>query len=143
MNNLWGIKQTITHTISVDNMAKAVVKSSQEIGSFTPRPKNSRTRMRKVTQKQKHQVNMHHVQKEYQLWPTDATRLKEMQVKISSSKRTMPTGAVSVLKSSATMVTQVLWLELNTCSPAPFILLIFCQSKPLVLLRLPKCVTHG
>lgn len=90
-------------------MAKAVVKSSQEMGNLVLRLVNSRKTMRKVTQKQKHHVNMHHVQKELVLWPTDATRLKEIQVKITSSRRTMPTGTVSVLKSSVTMVIVILW----------------------------------
>ncbi|KAF3846479.1 hypothetical protein F7725_003557 [Dissostichus mawsoni] len=64
--------------------------------------------MRKVTQKHKHQVNMHHVQKDSALFPTEATRLKEIQVRISSSIRTMPTGTVSVLKSSVTMASQLI-----------------------------------
>lgn len=96
-------------TIRVANMAKAVVKSSQEMGNLALRLVNSRNSMRRVTQKQKHHVNMHHVQKEKILWPTDATRLKEIQVRITSSIRTMPTGAVSVLKSSVIMVTLILW----------------------------------
>lgn len=96
-------------TIRVANMAKAVVKSSQEMGSLALMLVNSRMSTSKVTQKQKHQVNMHHVQKEFVLWPTDATRLKEIQVKITSSTRTMPTGTVSVLKSRVTMVIVILW----------------------------------
>ncbi|KAF3846478.1 hypothetical protein F7725_003556 [Dissostichus mawsoni] len=89
-------------------MAKAAVKSSQEIGNLELRLKNSRKSMRKVTQKHKHQVNMHHVQKDSALFPTEATRLKEIQVRISSSIRTMPTGTVSVLTSSVTMASQLI-----------------------------------
>lgn len=50
-------------TISVANMAKAVVKSSQEMGSLEWRLVNSRRSMRMVTLKQKHHVNIRHVQK--------------------------------------------------------------------------------
>ncbi|KAI4822569.1 hypothetical protein KUCAC02_008106 [Chaenocephalus aceratus] len=92
-------------------MANAAVKSSQEIGNLELRLKNSRKSMRKVTQKHKHQVNMHHVQKDSALFSTEATRLKEIQVRISSSIRTMPTGTVSVLKSSVTMVVVILLLR--------------------------------
>lgn len=49
-------------TMSVANMAKAVVKSSQEMGSLALREVTSRRRMSRVTQKQKHHVNMHQVQ---------------------------------------------------------------------------------
>lgn len=92
-------------------MAKAVVKSLQEMGNFVWRPVNSSKSMRKVTQKQKHQVNIHHVQKETVVWPTDATRLKVIQVKITSSIRTMPTGTVSVFTSSVTIVLLILWSD--------------------------------
>lgn len=98
----------MSHTIRVANMAKAQVKSSQEMGSFELTLKNSMMRMRRVTQKQKHHVNMHHVQKDPPRCPTEATKLKEMQVKITSSIRTMPTGVVSVLKSSVTMALRTL-----------------------------------
>lgn len=94
----------MTPTIRVANMAKAVVKSSQEMGNLDLRLVNSRTSMRMVMQKQKHHVNIHQVQKGSVLWPTDATKLKEMQVKITSSILTMPTGTVSVLKSRVTMM---------------------------------------
>lgn len=53
----------MVHTIRAASMAKAVVKSSQEMGSFALTVVNSRKSMTRVTQKQKHQVNMHHVQK--------------------------------------------------------------------------------
>lgn len=99
----------MAHTIRVANMAKALVKSSQEMGSLALRVVNSRKSMSKVTMKQKHQVNIHHVQKEKVLCPTDATRLKEIQVRITSRIRTMPTGVVSVLKSSVTMVIVIKW----------------------------------
>lgn len=56
-------------------------------------------------QKQKHQLNMHQTQKDREVWPSDATRLKEMQVKTTASILKMPTGAVSVLKSTVTMLT--------------------------------------
>lgn len=102
----------MTHTIKVANMAKAVVKSSQEMGTFALRVVNSRRSMRRVTQKQKHQVNMHHVQRELVLWPSDATRLKEIQVRITWNIRTMPTGAVSLVKS---MVTVILCVSLLWC----------------------------
>lgn len=103
----------MSHTIRVASMANAQVKSSQEMGSFELRLKNSMMSMRRVMQKQKHQVNMHHVQKDSVECPTEATKLKEMQVKITSSIRTMPTGVASVLKSSVTMtlltVVSLLW----------------------------------
>lgn len=85
-------------------MANAQVKSSQEIGSLALSVVNSKKRMRIVTQKQRHQVNIHHVQKACVECPTDATRLKEIQVKSTSSMRTMPMGIVHALKSSVTMV---------------------------------------
>jgi len=97
-------KKERAHTIRVANMAKAVVKSSQEMGNWALRLVSSRTSMRMETQKQKHQVNMHHVQKEFVLWPTDATRLKEIQVKTTSSIRT-----ASVLMSSVTMAIVITW----------------------------------
>lgn len=87
-------------TISVANMAKEVVKSSQEMGSLEWRLVNSRRSMRMVTQKQKHHVNIRHVQKGMYgeiLMPIDANRLNEIQVKITSSIRTMPTGLASDL----------------------------------------------
>lgn len=99
----------MTPTIRAANMAKAVVKSFQEMGNLALRVVNSRNSMRRVMQKQKHHVNMHQVQKESVLWLTDATRLKEIQVKITCSIRTMPTGTVSVPKSSVTMVAVTLW----------------------------------
>lgn len=94
-----------TLTIKVASMANAVVKSSQEMGSLELRLVNSRTRIRMVMQKQKHHVNMHHVQKELMMWPTFATKLKVMQLKITSSIRMMPTGDTTALTFSATMTT--------------------------------------
>lgn len=102
------IEKKMAPTIRVASMAKAVVKSSQEMGNLALRLVNSRRRMRKVTQKQKHHVNIHHVQKEKVVWPTDATRLKVIKVKITSSILTMPTGAVSVFMSSVTMMIVIL-----------------------------------
>ena len=90
-------------TIRVASMANAVVKSSQEMGSFELRLVNSRTRIRMVTQKQKHHVNMHHVQKESVRRTTSATRLKIIQLKITSSSRMMPTGDTTALTFTATM----------------------------------------
>lgn len=104
----------IAPTIRVASMAKAQVKSSQEMGNFALRLVNSKMSMSKVTQKQKHHVNMHHVQKDRLLFPTDATRLNVIQVKITSSILTMPTGTVSVLTSSVTMVIVILrrfWID--------------------------------
>lgn len=92
-------------------MANAAVKSSQEMGSFVFRVVSSRRSTRKVMQKQKHQLNMHQAQKEPEAWPIDATRLKEMQVKTTASILTMPTGAVSVLKSTVTMLTISRWTD--------------------------------
>lgn len=99
----------MAHTISVANMANAVVKSCQEMGSLVLRAKNSKSSTSKVMLKQKHQLNMHHTQKEIELCPSEATRLKEMQVVITASIRTMPTGTVSVVKSSVTMLIGILW----------------------------------
>lgn len=56
------IKQKLL-TIRVANIEKAEVKSTHERGSFGARLVSSRMRMRMVTLKQKHQENMHHVQK--------------------------------------------------------------------------------
>lgn len=89
-------------------MAKAVVKSSQEMGSFELRLVNSRTRMMRVTEKQKHQENMHHDQNENHVWPLDATKLKVTHVKMTANILKIPTGTVSVLKSSVTMLTVIL-----------------------------------
>lgn len=92
-------------------MANAAVKSSQEIGSFVFRVVSSRRSTRKVMQKQKHQLNMHQTQKDREVWPSDATRLKEMQVKTTASILKMPTGVVSVLKSTVTMLTVSRWTD--------------------------------
>lgn len=86
-------------------MANAVVRSSQEMGSLELRLVNSRTRIRTVTQKQKHHVNMHHVQKESLTLPMSATRLKVIQLKIASSIRTMPTGDRTAPTFRASMAT--------------------------------------
>lgn len=91
-------------TINVASIANAVVKSSQEIRLFGLSSRNSRKSIISVTQKQKHQVNMHHVQKDSERLPTDATRLKETQVKITSRILTIPTGDISVPKFSVTMM---------------------------------------
>lgn len=48
--------------MSVDSMAKAVVKSSQEMGTRAWRVVNSMMRMKRVTKQQKTQVNMHQAQ---------------------------------------------------------------------------------
>lgn len=80
--------------ISVDSIAKAMVKSSQEMGTLVFRLVNSRTRMRRVVKQQKHQQNMHQAQWDT-LWtgtPADAANAKQMQVRTTSSIRTMPTG---------------------------------------------------
>lgn len=92
-------------TIKAANMANAVVKSSQEMGSLELRLVNSSTTIRRVAQKQEHHTNMHHVQKESVMGPTFATRLKATQLKITSSIRTMPTGDTTALVSSATITT--------------------------------------
>lgn len=63
--------------------------------------------MSKVTKQQKHQVNMHQDQYELATYPTDATRLKDMQVKMVARIRKMPTGWVSDRKSTTTMVAVV------------------------------------
>lgn len=94
-------------TIKTASMANAVVKSSQEMDSLELRLVNSRTRIRMVTQKQKHHVNMHHVQKESVTRPTFATRLKVIQLKITSSIRMIPTGDTTAVTFSATMMTSV------------------------------------
>lgn len=44
------------------SIANAAVKSSQEKGSFPLKVVNSRTTMRSVKKKQKHQVNIHQAQ---------------------------------------------------------------------------------
>lgn len=92
-------------TIKAASMANAEVKSSQEMGRTELKLLNSRTRIRMVAQKQKHHVNMHHLQKESVRLPTSATRLKVIQLKITSSIRTTPTGDTTALTFSATMTT--------------------------------------
>ena len=66
--------------MSVASMEKADVKSFQEMGILVWSVDNSRPRMSRVTQKQKHQVNMHQVQKEKVECPNDPTRLKQSAV---------------------------------------------------------------
>lgn len=92
-------------TIRAASMANAVVKSSQEMGSLELRPVNSKTSIRKVVQKQRHHVNMHQVQKGSVLRPTFATRLKLMQLKITSSTRVTPTGDTTAATFSVSMTT--------------------------------------
>lgn len=120
-------------TIKVASMANAVVKSSQEMGSLELRLVNSRTRIRMVTQKQKHHVNMHHVQKELVMWPTLATRLKVIQLKITSSIRMMPTGDTTALTFSATMTTSGCSSRTDNYSPrvslkSSFLLVLLRQT---------------
>lgn len=74
------------------SIAKAVVKSSQPKGALVFSVVNSTMTMSKVTKQQKHQVNMHQDQYELATYPTDATRLKDMQVKMVARIRKMPTG---------------------------------------------------
>lgn len=111
-------------TIKAASMANAVVKSSQEMGSLELRLVNSRTRIRRVTQKQKHHVNMHHVQKESVRRATLATRLKVTQLKITSSTRTMPTGITTALAFSVTMTTSACFSQTGA-----FSLRIFLKSS--------------
>lgn len=112
-------------TIKAASMANAVVKSSQEMGSLELRLVNSRTRIRKVTQKQKHHVNMHHVQKESVRRATLATRLKVIQLKITSSTRTMPAGVTTALTFSATMTTSACFLQTGAFSFADLLKKLF------------------
>lgn len=82
------------NSISVDSIAKAVVKSSQDMGTLVLRLVNSRMMMRSVMKQQKHQVNMHQAQNEELPWPSEATRLKVMSVSANSKSRIIPTGTV-------------------------------------------------
>lgn len=93
-------------------MEKAAVKSLQEMGIFALRPKSSRMSMRNVKVKQKHQLNMHQTQKDAVVVPTEATKLKVMQVTMTSSIRTMPIGTVRVFRSNLTM------MKVFSCDPA-------------------------
>lgn len=86
------------------SIAKAAVKSSHPKGALVCIVVNSMIMMKRVTKKQKHQVNMHHDQYELVTYPTEATRLKEMQVKMTAKIRKMPTGWVSARKSTPIMV---------------------------------------
>lgn len=85
-------------------MAKAVVKSFQEIGNLALRLKSSRMSMSKEIIRQKHQVNMHQTQREKVVWNAAPAIQAVIRLKITSSIRTMPTGAVSVFKSTAMAV---------------------------------------
>lgn len=96
-------------TIRAANRENAEVKSPQDRGSFSVRLVNSTISMKMVTQKQKHQENMHHVQKGSKVWPTDATKLKVTHVKTTSRILTMPTRSVSALKSRETILIEILW----------------------------------
>lgn len=89
------------------NIAKAAVKSSHPKGALLCIVVNSIMMMKRVTMKQKHQVNMHHDQYDSVTYPTEATRLKEIQVKTATKIRRMPTGWVSARKSTAIIVTDV------------------------------------
>jgi len=80
--------------IRVASIAKAMVKSSQDMGTLVFKLVNSRMRMRRVVKQQKHQQNMHQAQWDT-LWfgtPDDAANAKQMQVRTTSSIRTMPIG---------------------------------------------------
>lgn len=90
------------------SMAKAVVKSSQAKGNLLLSVVNSRIRMRQVTKKQKHQVNMHHAQYGDETCPTVATRMKVRQVRTTEMVRSIPTGWVSERKSTVTIAKQIL-----------------------------------
>lgn len=90
--------------ISVDSIANAVVKSSQEMGTFTLRLVNSRIRIKRVMKQQKHQVNMHQAQYDKLSCPTEATRLKMTHDSTTSNIRRMPTGVVTERVSSVTMM---------------------------------------
>lgn len=76
----------------LESIAKAAVKSSHPKGALVCIVVNSMTMMNRVTKKQKHQVKMHHDQYELMTYPTEATRLKEIQVKMAAMIRKMPTG---------------------------------------------------
>lgn len=89
------------------NIAKAAVKSSHPKGALLCIVVNSIMMMKRVTMKQKHQVNMHHDQYELVTYPTEATRLKEIHVKMAAKIRKMPTGWVSARKSTRIIVTDV------------------------------------
>ncbi len=132
-NNSRVEKKRKTPTIRQASMAKAVVKSLQDIGNLALKLVSSRINMRNVTQKQKHHENIHQIQKDTVVLPTDATRLKEIQVKITSSILTMPTGPIRVLKSMMTVIPLVtsLWFWRNVshltplCPPSLVVLMIF------------------
>ena len=49
-------------SVRAASMAKAMVKSSHEMGRHALRRANSSTRMRRVRKQQKHQLNMHQAQ---------------------------------------------------------------------------------
>lgn len=95
------------NVISVASIANAVVKSSQEMGTFEWRLVNSMIRINRVMKQQKHQVNMHQAQYDELLCPTEATRLKMTHDSTTSNIRTMPTGTVSERVSSVTMMSSV------------------------------------
>lgn len=88
------------------SIAKAAVKSSQTKGNLVLTVVNSRMRMRKVKKKQKHQVNMHQAQYGDETFPTVATRLKDIQVRMAAIVRMIPTGWVSDRKSTPIMAGQ-------------------------------------
>lgn len=92
--------------MSVANMAKAVVKSSHEMGTLVFRLVNSRMWMRSVIKQQKHQQNMHQDQWDRAKFvkPADATNAKQVHVRTNSDIRTMPTGEISALISKRTIV---------------------------------------
>lgn len=99
--------------MSVANMAKAVVKSSHEMGTLVFRLVNSRMWMRSVIKQQKHQQNMHQDQWDRAKFvkPADATNAKQVHVRTNSDIRTMPTGEISALISKRTIVNQLKFLR--------------------------------
>lgn len=90
--------------MSVASIANAVVKSSQEMGTFPWRLVNSRIRIKRVMKQQKHQVNMHQAQYDELLCPTEATRLKMTHDSTTSNIRTIPTGMVTERKLSVAIM---------------------------------------
>lgn len=91
--------------ISVANMAKAMVKSSHEIGTLVFRLVNSKMMIRRVVKQQKHQQNMHQAQWDFASFgiPADAANAKQMHVRTTSTIRTMPIGRINDLKSTCNM----------------------------------------
>ncbi len=95
----------MANIISVANIAKAMVKSSHEIGTLVFRLVNSKTMIMRVVKQQKHQQNMHQAHWDLASFgmPADAANAKQMHVRTTSTIRTMPVGRVSDLKSTCNM----------------------------------------